>query len=119
MKKGSGLGRGELIALIVGSSIGPGVYGICSDLATAAAPGPALIAWLVCGIGVFSLVLSMNNLLAKRPDLSSGIFIYAGAAFGPLGEFLSGWGILAFGLAWECGLWYIFDECSRLIYSGI
>ena len=92
MKEKAGLGRGELIALIVGSSIGPGVYGICSDLATAAAPGPALIAWLICGIGAFSLVLSLNNLLAKRPDLSAGIFSYAGEAFGPLGEFMSGWG---------------------------
>lgn len=90
MKEKTGLGRGELIALIVGSSIGPGVYGICSDLATAVAPGPALIAWLICGIGAFSLVLSLNNLLAKRPDLSAGIFSYAGEAFSPLGEFMSG-----------------------------
>ncbi|MCI1974368.1 MAG: basic amino acid/polyamine antiporter [Limosilactobacillus sp.] len=92
MKEKSGLSLAELIALIVGSSIGPGVYGICSDLANVASPGPALIAWLICGIGIFSLVFSLNNLLEKRSDLSSGIFSYAGEAFGPLGEFLSGWG---------------------------
>lgn len=27
----------------------------------------------------------------KRPDLESGIFSYAGAGFGHLGEFISGW----------------------------
>ena len=34
---------------------------------------------------------SLTNLSQKRPDLDSGIFSYAAAAFGPLGEFISGW----------------------------
>ncbi|MCB5715066.1 amino acid permease, partial [Lactonifactor longoviformis] len=43
------------------------------------------------GIGFLLLVLSLNNLSEKRPDLEAGIFSYAGAGFGPLGEFISGW----------------------------
>lgn len=92
MENKTGLGTGTLIGLIVGSSIGTGVFGVCSDLANAAASGPALIAWLLCTIGVFALVLSLNNLSAKRPDLTSGLFSYADAALGPMGEFFSGWG---------------------------
>lgn len=86
-----GIGRGELIALIVSSCIGTGIFGITSDVAAAAAPGPALLAWIFVGIGFLMLVLSLNNLSEKRPDLTSGIFSYAGAGFGPLGEFISGW----------------------------
>ncbi|RJF53369.1 basic amino acid/polyamine antiporter, partial [Pediococcus acidilactici] len=53
--------------------------------------GPALLSWVFVGIGFLLLVLSLNNLSEKRPDLEAGIFSYAGAGFGPLGEFISGW----------------------------
>lgn len=91
MDEKKGINTTELTLLIIGSTIGSGVFGITSDLATAAAPGPAILAWIIVGIGVLTLVLSLNNLSQKRPDLDSGIFSYAGAAFGPLGEFISGW----------------------------
>lgn len=86
-----GIGKGELIALIVSSCIGTGIFGITSDVSAAAAPGPALLAWVFAGIGFLVLVLSLNNLSEKRPDLEAGIFSYAGAGFGPMGEFISGW----------------------------
>lgn len=91
MSEKKGINTTELTLLIVGSTIGSGVFGITSDLATAAAPGPAIIAWIIVGIGVLTLVLSLTNLSQKRPGLDSGIFSYAAAAFGPLGEFISGW----------------------------
>ena len=91
MDEKKGINTSELTLLIIGSTIGSGAFGITSDLATAAAPGPAIIAWIIVGIGVLTLVLSLNNLSQKRPDLDSGIFSYAAAAFGPLGEFISGW----------------------------
>ena len=37
------IGRFELTALIVGATIGSGIFGISSDLANAAAPGPAIL----------------------------------------------------------------------------
>lgn len=86
-----GIGKGELIALIVSSCIGTGIFGITSDVSAAAAPGPALLAWVFAGLGFLMLVLSLNNLSEKRPDLEAGIFSYAGAGFGPMGEFISGW----------------------------
>lgn len=91
MEEKKGINTLELTLLIVGSTIGSGAFGITSDLASAAAPGPAIIAWIIVGIGVLTLVLSLTNLSQKRPNLDSGIFSYAAAAFGPLGEFISGW----------------------------
>ena len=87
----NGIGFVGLTALIVSSSIGTGIFGITSSVSQSAAPGPAILSWLFVGFGFLMLVLSLNNLTAKRPELSSGIFAYAGAGFGPLGEFISGW----------------------------
>lgn len=91
MENKNGIGRLGLTALIVSSCIGTGIFGITNAVAAAAAPGPALLSWLFVGIGFLFLVLSLNNLSEKRPDLEAGIFSYAGAGFGPLGEFISGW----------------------------
>lgn len=62
-----GIGKGELIALIVSSCIGTGIFGITSDVSAAAAPGPALLAWVFAGLGFLMLVLCLNNLSEKRP----------------------------------------------------
>ena len=64
-----GIGKGELIALIVSSCIGTGIFGITSDVAAAAAPGPALLAWLFVAFGFLMLVLSLNNLTYKVGSL--------------------------------------------------
>lgn len=91
MDEKQGIGRLGLTALIVSSCIGTGIFGITSDVAAASAPGPALLAWGFVSFGILMLVLALNNLSNKRPDLEAGIFSYAGAGFGPLGEFISGW----------------------------
>lgn len=80
-----------LVALVISSSIGGGVFGLTSDLANASSPGPALIGWVIVGIGILMLSLSLNNLLNKEPDLE-GIFTYAEKGFGPFAGFISGWG---------------------------
>lgn len=85
------IGKLELVALIVSSCIGAGIFGITTDISTAAAPGPALLAWLFVGLGILFLVLSLNNLSQKRPELESGVFSYAHEALGPLAEFIAGW----------------------------
>lgn len=88
----NGIGLVGLTALIVSSSIGTGIFGITSSIAQSAAPGPAILSWLLVGFGFLMLVLSLNNLTEKRSDLKGGIFAYTGAGYGPLGEFISGWG---------------------------
>ena len=38
-----------LIALVISSAIGSGVFALSTDISAAAAPGPAIIAWLITG----------------------------------------------------------------------
>ncbi len=89
MSEKKGINTTELTLLIVGSTIGSGVFGITSDLATAAAPGPAIIAWIIVGIGVLTLVLSLTNLSQKL----------CGSCFWSAGRIYFWLGILAFRVA--------------------
>lgn len=85
------LGVLALTALIISSSIGSGIFAISTDMAAAAAPGGALLAWLIAGIGVLALCLSIVNIGRKKPELT-GIVDYAESGFGPFSGFISGWG---------------------------
>ncbi len=76
MGKDKKLGLLSLTALVITSSIGAGIFNISGDLASGAAAGPAIIAWIIVGIGILMLSLSFNNLLLKKPELN-GIFSYA------------------------------------------
>lgn len=80
-----------LIALVISSSIGSGVFALSTDISAAAAPGPALIAWLVTGIGFMELATTFGRLSIVQPKLD-GIVAYARAGFGPFVGFVSGWG---------------------------
>lgn len=85
------IGLIALTALIISSSIGSGIFAIPTDMASAAAPGSALVAWLIAGLGVLALCLSIVNIERKSPKLS-GIVSYAEEGFGPFSGFISGWG---------------------------
>ena len=89
--KQKGLGLFSLIGMVVSACIGSGVFATTGQLAQVAAPGPALIAWGIVGVGFLALSFSLNNLVSKRPDMK-GIFEYASEGFGPLAGFVSGWG---------------------------
>lgn len=80
-----------LIAIVISSSIGTAIFTFTNNLASVAAPGPILIAWIIVGLGILALALSFSNLLHKQPELN-GIFAYAQAGFGDFAGFLSGWG---------------------------
>ena len=80
----------SLIALVVSSSIGAGIFAISNDL-SAAAPGPVLLAWLFVGIGILMLAISMSNLVLAKPKLT-GLPDYARDGFGDFFGFISGWG---------------------------
>ena len=85
------LGLLALTAVIISSSIGSGIFAIPTDMAAAAAPGSALVAWAIASVGVLALCLSIVNIGRKKPELS-GIVEYAEDGFGPFSGFISGWG---------------------------
>ena len=55
----------------------------------------ALIAWTIAGAGMLMLAFVFQNLAIRKPDLDSGVFIYAKAGFGDYAGFNSAIGFWA------------------------
>ena len=107
-----GIGLIGLIALVISSSIGSGVFALSTDISAAAAPGPAIIAWLLTGVGFIALATTFGRLSLARPDLN-GIVAYADEGFGPFVGFVSGWGYwlsiwIAFGVMLTTAIGYFY-----------
>src|SRR5690242_21515102 len=81
-----------LIALVVGSMIGGGVFNLPSDMSRAASPGAIIIGWLITGIGMLMLAFVYQSLAVRKPALNAGPYAYAKAGFGPFVGFNSAWG---------------------------
>lgn len=93
-EKGSnkqGIGIISLAALVVGSAIGGGVFGIMEDLSQSSAKA-VLFSWLLVGTSMMMLSLSINNVSKKKPEVEKGIYAYAREGFGDFSGFISGWG---------------------------
>jgi len=86
------LGLTALIALVVGSMIGGGVFSLPQNMAKGAAPAAILIGWLITGIGMLALALVYQRLSTRKPELDSGPYAYARAGFGDFVGFNSAWG---------------------------
>lgn len=93
MEQVTGLGLGSLTALIIGSTIGSGIFTITADMASSGAhTGAILIGWAICGIGMFGLMMCYFGLNKIRPDLTNGVYSYAAEGFGDYFGFNSVWG---------------------------
>ncbi len=86
------LGLGALVALVVGSMIGGGVFSLPQNMASGAAPAAVLIGWLITGVGMLALAFVYQGLSTRKPDLESGPYAYARAGFGDFIGFNSAWG---------------------------
>jgi len=81
-----------LIALVVGSMIGSGIFSLPQNMAASAGAGAILIGWLVTGVGMLSLALVYQTLSNRQPALDNGVFAYARALGGEFLGFNSAWG---------------------------
>lgn len=82
----------SLTALVVGSMIGAGIFSLPRTFGMATGPFGAIIAWLVAGIGMYTLARVFQGLAERRPDLDAGVYAYAKAGFGEYAGFLSAFG---------------------------
>lgn len=71
-----------LVAMVVGSMIGSGIFALPSRFATATGVYGALIAWVIAGGGMLMLAFVFQSLAQRKPDIDSGIFAYAKYGFG-------------------------------------
>ena len=86
------LGLLALTSIVVSSMIGSGVDGLPQNMAENSAVGPVAIAWIVCGIGMFFISRTFIVLSNIRPDLQSGVYMYAREGFGRFTAFNVAWG---------------------------
>ena len=81
-----------LVALVVGSMIGGGVFNLPSDMSRGASPLAIIIGWVVTGIGMLMLAFVYQRLAVRKPELNAGPYAYAKAGFGDFVGFNSAWG---------------------------
>lgn len=83
----------KLTAMIIGSTIGGGIFTTAGDMAALGAhTGSVLVGWGICGVGMFCLMMCFFGLNKLRPELTNGIFSYAKEGFGEFVGFNSAWG---------------------------
>ena len=88
----SSLGLGLLVALVTGSIIGSGIFGLPQNMAAGAGAGAILIGWLVTGVGMLVLARVYQTLALRKPELDNGVYAYAHALSGDYIGFNSAWG---------------------------
>ena len=86
------LGVIGLAAIVISSMIGGGIFSLPQNMAQGASVGVILIAWLITGIGMYFIANTFSILSEVKPDLTSGIYMYAHDGFGPFTGFTIGWG---------------------------
>jgi len=76
-----------LTAMVVGSMVGAGVFSLPARFGVATGILGSLIAWAIAGTGMLMLGFVFQNLAIRKPELDSGVFIYAKAGFGDYAGF--------------------------------
>jgi arginine:ornithine antiporter/lysine permease len=85
--------------MVVGSMVGGGVFSLPQSFGSATGVLGALIAWTIAGFGMLMLALVFQSLAVRRPDLDSGIYIYAQTGFGNYAGFNAAFGYWASNVA--------------------
>ncbi|MGD8219552.1 arginine-ornithine antiporter [Pseudomonas thivervalensis] len=83
---------GALVALVVGSMIGGGIFSLPQNVAARAGVGAVLIGWGITAVGMLTLAFVFQTLANRKPALDSGVYAYAKAGFGDYMGFSSAWG---------------------------
>ncbi|HKE93920.1 MAG TPA: amino acid permease, partial [Povalibacter sp.] len=81
-----------LIGLVIGSMVGSGIFALPAALARATGAFGAMIAWVIAGVGMLMLAFVFQTLSQRRPDLDTGIYVYAKDGFGEYLGFAAAFG---------------------------
>ncbi len=105
---------GALTALVIGSTVGSGVFSLPQNMASGAGPLAILIGWAITAIGMLALVFVYQSLATRKPHLDAGPYAYAKAGFGSFIGFNSAWGYWI--SAWVGNVSYAVVVFSALSY---
>lgn len=108
------LGFNLLVALVVGSILGSGIFGLPQNMANGAGAGAVLIGWVISGAGMLALGLVYQMLAVRKPALDNGVYAYAQALSGDYVGFNSAWGYWV--SAWVGNVGYLVAAFGALGY---
>ncbi len=107
-----------LTAMVVGGMVGAGVFSLPARFGVATGILGSLIAWAVAGAGMLMLAFVFQNLAVRKPDLDSGVFIYAKAGFGDYAGFNSAIGFWASAVAGNTFYWVFIGATLGAFFDG-
>jgi arginine:ornithine antiporter / lysine permease len=108
-----------LIAMVVGSMVGAGVFSLPRNFALSTGVFGALIAWAIAGTGMLMLAFVFQTLAVRKPDLDAGVYAYAKAGFGEYLGFFSGWGYWASACIGNVTYWVLVMSTMGLLWPGV
>jgi arginine:ornithine antiporter/lysine permease len=108
------LGLGLLVALVVGSIIGSGIFGLPQNMAVGAGAGAIVIGWAITGVGMLMLAFTYQMLALRKPELDNGVYAYARALSGEYVGFNAAWGYWV--SAWIGNVGYLVAAFGALGY---
>jgi arginine:ornithine antiporter/lysine permease len=107
-----------LTAMVVGGMVGAGVFSLPARFGVATGILGSLIAWAVAGTGMLMLAFVFQNLAIRKPELDSGVFIYAKAGFGDYAGFNSAIGFWASAVAGNTFYWVFIGATIGAFFDG-
>ena len=107
-----------LTAMVVGGMVGAGVFSLPARFGVATGILGSLIAWAVAGAGMLMLAFVFQTLAIRKPELDSGVFIYAKAGFGDYAGFNSAIGFWASSVAGNAFYWVFIGSTLGAFFDG-
>ena len=113
------LGVFGLAGIVVSSMIGGGIFSLPQNMAASASVGGVLLAWLITGFGIWFIANTFRLLANLRPNLTSGIYMYAREGFGPYMGFNIGWSYWLCQICGNVGYAVITMDALNYFFPGV
>ena len=102
------LGVMGLAGIVISSMIGGGIYSLPQNMAQSASVGAVILAWIITGFGMYFIANTFRVLSTVKPQLTSGIYMYAHEGFG---------GYMGFNIGWSYWLCQIFGNVGYAVIT--
>ena len=113
------LGIFGLAGIVISSMIGGGIFSLPQNMAQSASAGAVILAWIITGIGMYFIANTFRILSDARPDLTSGIYMYARSGFGRYMGFNIGWSYWLCQIFGNVGYAVITMDALNYFYPGV
>src|SRR5690349_22787676 len=108
-----------LIAMVIGSMVGAGIFSLPRNFALATGVFGALIAWVISGAGMLMLAFVFQTLAVRKPELDAGVYAYAKAGFGEYLGLFSAWGYWASACIGNVTYWVLVTSTLGRLWPGV